>query len=619
MTFRVRAVRRGALEVVARILGHGAARGGAEDTLHVDAPSKAAALLDIPGRLSILVVSRRDSLSRVGWKGASVSAERGRPMVTGSDRGVARGVVGAASSFNDQAHAIHAAIAGFRLPVALTPSPAGPRVVALDADGGWPDGASSSTGVLAVLPGLYPEWLGDRAFCAAHGVRFAYVIGEMARGIATPLMVIEGVRAGVMAFYGSAGLSIEEIARGVDEIQTVLGRNAAGWGANLIHTPQECGMEMETVDLFLRKGVTRVSASAFMRLQPAIAWFSAKGLKRGADGTITRANHVFAKVSRTEVAQQFLAPAPAAMLRTLVAEGRLTAEEAALAAEIPVAEDITAEADSGGHTDNRPLTVLLPALLALRDEVAAKHGYTQMPRIGAAGGIGTPLALASAYAAGAAYVVTGSVNQSAAESGLSADARALLALAQSTDVAMAPAADMFEMGVKVQVLKRGTMFAQRGQRLADFYRKYHGFDDAPEAERTDLERAVLGRPVEDIWADTEAHFARADPAQIEHALRDPKHRMALVFRWYLFMGAQWARDGVTARRGDYQIWCGPAMGAFNDWVRGSFLEPVKARTVAQIARNLLEGAAAMTRASQLRIAGVTLPPGALTFRPRPLV
>ena len=51
---------------------------------------------------------------------------------------------------------------------------------------------------------------------------------------------------------------------------------------------------------------------------------------------------------------------------------------------------------------------------------------------------------------------------------------------------------------------------------------------------------------------------------------------------------------------DYQIWCGPAMGAFNDWVRGSFLEPYQNRDAVQIALNLLEGAAVITRAEQLR-------------------
>jgi hypothetical protein len=60
------------------------------------------------------------------------------------------------------------------------------------------------------------------------------------------------------------------------------------------------------------------------------------------------------------------------------------------------------------------------------------------------------------------------------------------------------------------------------------------------------------------------------------------------------------------------------MGAFNEWVRGSFLEDPARREVVQIARNLLEGAAVVTRAQQLRAAGVPVPPKAFDFRPRPL-
>jgi trans-AT polyketide synthase, acyltransferase and oxidoreductase domains len=511
---------------------------------------------------------------------------------------------------------VREALAEIRMPVAVVGSARGPRPVVLDAGGLTPEIARQD--VFAVLPPIYPEWLGERGFTAAHGVRFPYVIGEMARGIATARMTVEGVRAGVMGFFGSAGLDLGAVETGVREIQNALGQEAGGWGANLIHNIQDDGLEIATVDLLHRLGVRCVSASAFMRLTPAIVLYSAKGLRRGPDGQIIRAGRIFAKVSREEVAGQFLSPASDAMLRALVAEGRITAEEAKLAAGIPVAEDITAEADSGGHTDNRALTVLLPRLIALRDEIAATHGYAVLPRVGAAGGIGTPAAVAAAFAAGAAYVLTGSVNQSAVESGLSADGRNLLSLAQSTDVAMAPAADMFEMGVTVQVLKRGTMFAQRGQRLADFYRRYSSFEEAPTQELENLETTVLGCSVEEIWADTEAFFSRSDPRQVERAVADPRHRMALVFRWYLFSGAQWAREGHVARRTDYQIWCGPAMGAFNEWVRGSFLEPVDARTVRQIALNLLEGAATVTRAGQLRAAGVAMPASAFDFRPRPL-
>lgn len=511
---------------------------------------------------------------------------------------------------------VREALAAVRMPVAVMGSAQGPRAELLDA--GRLTAETLRQDVLAVLPPIYPEWLGERSFTAEHGVRFPYVIGEMARGIATARMTVEGVRAGVMAFFGSAGLDLSAIEAGVLEIQNALGPTAGGWGANLIHNVQDDRIELATVDLFHRLGVRCVSASAFMRLTPAIVLYAAKGLRRGPDGQIVRAGRIFAKVSRDEVARQFLSPAPETMLGALVAEGRLTTQEAQLAAGIPIAEDITAEADSGGHTDNRPLTVLLPRLIALRDAIAAAHSYPVLPRVGAAGGLGTPAAVAAAFAVGAAYVVTGSINQSAVESGLSPDARQLLAVAESTDVAMAPAADMFELGVTVQVLKRGTMFAQRGQRLADFYRRYASFDEAPADELKNLETTVLGCSLDEIWSETEAFFSSRDPRQIERAQEDPRHRMALVFRWYLFNGAQWARDGHAARRTDYQIWCGPSMGAFNEWVRGSFLESVDARGVRQIALNLLEGAATVTRAGQLRAAGVAMPASAFDFRPRPL-
>ena len=76
------------------------------------------------------------------------------------------------------------------------------------------------------------------------------------------------------------------------------------------------------------------------------------------------------------------------------------------------------EADSGGHTDNRPLLALLPSILALRDELQSRYGFSTPSRIGAAGSIGTPAAVSAAFALGAAYVLTGSINQSARESGL---------------------------------------------------------------------------------------------------------------------------------------------------------------------------------------------------------
>ena len=65
---------------------------------------------------------------------------------------------------------------------------------------------------------------------------------------------------------------------------------------------------------------------------------------------------------------------------------------------------------------------------------------------------------------------------------------------------MAPAADMFEMGVKVQVLKRGTMFAMRAAKLYELYRTHPRLEDLPAAERAALEKNLFRAPLEEIWA-----------------------------------------------------------------------------------------------------------------------
>jgi len=468
---------------------------------------------------------------------------------------------------------------------------------------------------MITLAPVYPEWLGEASFTRTHGCRFAYVVGEMARGIATPRMVIAAVRAGFMGFYGSAGLRPDTVADGLSEITDALGPDATAWGANLIHSPQQPGQERAIVDLFLARGVARVSASAFMTLSPEIVRYSARGLSRAADGSVQRATHVFAKVSRAEVAGRFMAPAPVKLLQELVACGDITADQADLAAHVPVACDITAEADSGGHTDNRPAGTLFTSLLTARRHVCDANGIKpEAIRIGLAGGIGTPHAAASAFQMGAAYILTGSVNQSAVESGLSREGRDLLAKAGPADVIMAPAADMFEQGVKVQVLRRGTLFGPRGNRLAEIHKRGQGFDALPPKDRDFIE-TVLGEPFADAWAKTADFMAKANPGELSRAEADPVKQLALVIRRYLFFGAQWAREGVAERVSDFQIWCGPAMGAFNEWVKDTRLEPIENRTVAEIGWNIMEGAARLVRAQQARAMGLEVPAEAFDIRP----
>ena len=164
-------------------------------------------------------------------------------------------------------------------------------------------------------------------------------------------------------------------------------------------------------------------------------------------------------------------------------------------------------------------------------------------------------------------------------------------------------------------MKRGTLFAMRAAKLYDLYRAHPGLDHLPASDRESLEKTIFRAPIATIWDQTKEYFRKRDPTRIERAERDPKQQMALVFRWYLGMSSQWANSGEPSRTVDYQIWCGPAMAAFNDWVRGSFLEQPENRRVATVALNILYGAAVLTRARILNAQGVGMAPGVPRLTP----
>ncbi len=468
---------------------------------------------------------------------------------------------------------------------------------------------ADSLPILAHAPALRLAGLGDPSFCADHRLRFPYMAGAMANGIASVELVAAAGRAGLLGSFGAAGLNVAEIEKAIDRLEVELGDRGVQEGAvcfNLIHSPNESAHEMAVVELYLRRGIRLVEASAFMDLTPAAALYRVSGIRRDRDGAVVAPNSIIAKVSRQEVATKWFSPPPAKLLAELVAAGRITEEEATLAGEIPMAQDLTAEADSAGHTDNRPALTLLPTMLALRDRLQEQFGYAKPLRVGLGGGIGTPASAAAAFAMGAAYIVTGSINQACVESGSSDRVRQMLAQAQQADVIMAPAADMFEIGVKLQVIKRGTMFPMRAAKLFELYRAHGSIEEIPPQERESIEKTIFRDSLENIWQKTQQFFLAIDPSHITRAQKDPKHKMALIFRWYLGLSSRWANAGDPARQVDYQIWCGPAMGAFNEWAKGSFLEEPANRRIGAVALNLLYGAGVITRINSLRNQGVRL-------------
>ncbi|MET9500410.1 ACP S-malonyltransferase [Streptomyces sp. NPDC006622] len=489
-----------------------------------------------------------------------------------------------------------ASAAGRAAPAAPAPAPAAvlaPSPVRVGAAAGSapPVSERSADGTTT----LTPERLGSAAFRADYGVRYAYLAGSMYKGIASTELVARMARAGLLGYFGTGGLRAERIEAAIATLRGELGADG-GFGMNLLHALHDPELEESTVRLFLRHGVRFVEASGFTRPTRALVLYRLSGAHRNGAGRAVAPNRLLAKVSRPEVATAFMEPAPEALVRSLLADGLLSAAEAEAGRALPLAGEVCAEADSGGHTDAAVAYTLMPAMTGLRDRIVAERGYPDGIRIGAAGGLGAPEGLAAAFVLGADFVVTGSVNQCTPQAGTSDTVKDLLAQADVQDTGYAPAGDMFEIGARVQVLGRGTLFAARANKLYQVYRQYDGLESIDAKLRRTIEEGWFRRDLEQVWKETREYYLRVGrPQEVERAEQDPKHRMALVFRWYFVHSTRTAMRGDPAERVNYQIHTGPAIGAFNRFAAGTALADWRDRHVDAVAEALMAGAAQVLR------------------------
>ena len=404
--------------------------------------------------------------------------------------------------------------------------------------------------------------LGAESFRERYRLGHTCVAGSMYGGVSGLDLLARLTKAGGMGFYGAGGLTLAEVEDGLGKVVAELGRDNP-FGVNLPYHPADPARELALVDLYLRLGVTVIEASGFLELTPALVKFRLKG------------GSVLAKVSRTDLAEQLLSPAPADVVRHLVDHGQLTADEADRAAALPVATDIVAEAGSGWLSGPATLPTLLPSVLRLRDRLATGG---ERVHVGAAGGIGTPEAAGAALLMGAEFLLTGSINQCTVEAATSASAKDILQSLSVHDVDVAPWTDMFELGAKNTVARKGLFYPARAMKLHELWRVHDRYEDIDQATRDQIEQRYLRRPFAEVLAEV-------------GGVGNPKQDMAAVFRTYLTQGLALARDGDPTRKVDYHVPCGPAMGAFNDWVRGTELESWQRRHVDTITEHLLTATA----------------------------
>jgi len=102
------------------------------------------------------------------------------------------------------------------------------------------DTSASGRQTIAYLTPLGPERLGSPAFREMHGVRFAYMAGSMANGIASDSLVIALGRAGILGSLGTAGQSLSAVEAAIRRIQSAIRYSRVFSGGDGAHVSQPC-------------------------------------------------------------------------------------------------------------------------------------------------------------------------------------------------------------------------------------------------------------------------------------------------------------------------------------------------------------------------------------------
>ncbi|UJF34760.1 PfaD family polyunsaturated fatty acid/polyketide biosynthesis protein [Paenibacillus hexagrammi] len=430
-----------------------------------------------------------------------------------------------------------------------------------------------------------PELLGNPIFQKRYHCKWSYYAGSMGRGIASEPLVVAMGKADLLSIFGSAGLSVSEIEEHITSLQTQLGPDKP-FGMCLIRNLDHIEEEWERVELFLKYQIPVVEASAYAQLTLPLVYFRTKGLVQHGN-KIVIPRRIIGKCSRLEVARLFLSPPPMPIIRELLNEGLISDEEARLSQYIPMADDLAVEADSGGHTDQGVSFSLIPSVISLKNSLQRQYQYQEEIMIGCGGGIGTPEAAAAAFTLGADFIFTGSINHCTVESGAHPVIKDLLHTITIHDTAITIAGDMFEVGAKAQVVKKSTQFHARANHLYKLYMNYHSLEDIPQAIKNQIETLYFKKTFAEVWTEVCEYKKGKKSEQLREAEENPRYKMALIFKWYFAHCSQVTRNGDESEKDNFLIPCGPAMGAFNQWVKGTPYEHWKNRHVDQIAEWLM--------------------------------
>lgn len=426
--------------------------------------------------------------------------------------------------------------------------------------------------------------LGNQEFQNEYNTKYSYMIGSMGHGISDEKLVISAGRNGLLSFFGTSGLSLQRVEEAIKLVQREL-RRGEPYGFNITFSVSSSEIEESLIQMYLDYGVHTIEASSYTTITKQLVRYRIKGLRKNSDNTIEIPNRIIVKLSRTDMAESFMSPPPKRIVDALLRDGVITSEEAELSQQIPMSHDICVVTDTAGYTDSANMFATLPTIESIRDRICTHNQYAKSIRVGAAGGIGSPVSASCVFLMGADFIMTGSINQCTVEAATSDAVKDMLSTMNVQDTSYVRTIDKYNAYQQMQVLKKGTLFYVCAEKFYNLYHEVNSIDEIDSKTRELIESRYLKKSFEEVLQEIQSSDKYRE---MNASYITPKLQLEFVFNWYMEQSIKWAIEGNTNHQLNYGIMCSSALGAFNQWVKGTALEDWRNRTIVTITEKLMQ-------------------------------
>lgn len=430
--------------------------------------------------------------------------------------------------------------------------------------------------------------LGSRSFKEEYETSYAYVVGGIRDGISSVTMMKSLEKGNILGFLGTKGLSLQETQQIIESALREVKQDKLG--VHITCDVLQPEYSDEKLQLIIKYNINRLQISGFQKPTEKLYEYRIHNIRQRENAS----DKLLVCVNNRKATEEFMKPIPKYFIQMQMQLGNIDSKEAEFLSKIPLCDDICIENDGLGVNHFGWIS----SFKKLNHDMSESYGMKKRVRIGICGNIGNPQMLAVAFFSGADFVMTSTINQCTLEADTSERVKELLQEAKENDFLFAPTDNLFEFGEKKSILKKGTLYAVRAQKVYDIYLKYSSLEEIPD-EQEELLEYYFGISLEQMYQSIVRRVSNREKILIGE---QPKYKLGVVLKEYLQLCFIQVKIGEKDWEINYGIEVGSELADMNRWLEGTDLETWKQRKVTIIAKRMMdEGADLLKKNCQLYI------------------